>query len=111
LKLSVKEIVKSGVSVITTLGAKGVKIDFATDSNEIQSLVVKSVKIKKMVDPTGAGDAWRGGFVGALMDGKPLKECLVMGNVMASFAVETMGTVEYKADKKEVERRVKSLIG
>ena len=72
-------------------------------------ITVKAIKLRKVVDPTGAGDAWRGGFVGALISGKEIRECLVMGNVMASFAVETVGTVEYAAKREEIGKRVKSI--
>jgi len=127
LNMTVKEIVEAGVNVITTLGNKGVRYDglevIPTSSvvipakagiqskidNTFNHFVVKSIKLKKVVDPTGAGDAWRGGFVGALAAGKPIAECLIMGNVMASFAVQTVGTVEYQVNKAEIEKRVKTL--
>ncbi len=121
LKMSVVEIVKGGVNVITTLGEKGVKYDEVLNEemkkypNEKINIshkthaVVKAVRVRKVVDPTGAGDAWRGGFVGALVAGKSIRECLVMGNVMSSFAVQAMGTVEYKAERKEIEKRIKTL--
>lgn len=113
LKMTVVEIVEKGVNVIVTLGEKGVRYYGSTDSKKkshlFRQIKIKSVKLKKVVDPTGAGDAWRGGFVGALVAGKDIKECLVMGNVMASFAVECVGTVEYKVSKSEIERRSKSI--
>jgi len=105
LKMTVKEIVAAGVNVITTLGDKGVKYSGALN----EEIKFKSIKLKKVVDPTGAGDAWRGGFVGALSAGKSLDECLVMGNVMASFAVQAMGTVEYKVTNEEIKKRVQTL--
>jgi len=47
----------------------------------------------EVVDPTGAGDSFAGGFMGhvarkEVMDEKTLKEAVVYGNVMGSFAVE-----------------------
>lgn len=103
LGVSVKEMVGKGVNVITTLGEKGVRYEGS------ETMTIKAVKLKKVVDPTGAGDAWRGGFVGALSAGKPLAECLVMGNVMASFAVEHVGTVEYVVRATEAQKRIKSI--
>ena len=107
LDMSVNEIVRKGVNVITTLGDKGVHYYGSTDSVRIS---ISAYTVKKVVDPTGAGDAWRGGFVGALVSGKSLEECLVMGNVMASFAVESIGTVEYKVKAREIKKRIKILI-
>ncbi|MFZ2205884.1 MAG: PfkB family carbohydrate kinase [Microgenomates group bacterium] len=129
--MTVKELVDKGVNVITTLGGKGVKYeghsvipdlirdpekkDIRLDSdlhrNDIKkiSIIIKACRLRRVVDPTGAGDAWRGGFVGALAAGKPIKECLIMGNVMASFAVATVGTVEYTVTKAEIEKRIEML--
>jgi adenosine kinase len=116
LHITVRELVEKGVNVITTLGEKGVRYEgrdviptVAEGSQKQLKMAVKAFKVKKVVDPTGAGDAWRGGFVGALAAGQQLKDCLVMGNVMASFAVESVGTVEYKTTKEEIGRRIKTL--
>lgn len=109
IKLSVRKLTEMGVNVITTLGEKGVVCEGKFEGSKVQKSQVKSVKLKKVVDPTGAGDAWRGGFVGALVAGKPIQECLIMGNVMASFAVEHVGTVEYTTTKEDIARRMKTL--
>jgi sugar/nucleoside kinase (ribokinase family) len=49
--------------------------------------------LEAVVDPTGAGDSFAGGFMGALardggMDEAGLRRAVVYGSVMASFAVE-----------------------
>ncbi len=43
------------------------------------------------LDPTGAGDAYRAGFLVAYRKGYPLKECGRIGSTVASFAVEAIG--------------------
>ncbi|MEK7534686.1 MAG: PfkB family carbohydrate kinase [Patescibacteria group bacterium] len=57
-----------GKIIITTLGEKGSKI-------ESKGLVykIKSAKLKKVVDPTGAGDAYRAGFLAGLDRGFDVK--------------------------------------
>lgn len=50
----------------------------------------------EVVDPTGAGDSFAGGFVGHLVkkdkiDDKTLKESLIYGNILGSFAIERFG--------------------
>ena len=45
----------------------------------------------KVVDPTGAGDAFAAGFISAHLDGLPVKACLDRGVVTASFAIEALG--------------------
>ncbi len=52
--------------------------------------------LENIVDPTGAGDSFAGGFLGHIarkgkIDNKTLKEAVVYGNVMGSFAVEDFG--------------------
>ena len=42
-------------------------------------------------DPTGAGDAYRAGFLIAYTRGYPLVECGKIGATVASFAVQTIG--------------------
>lgn len=98
------EFLPIGVSVITTLGAKGVQ--YKEQKNTYHS---KAYKLNKIVDPTGAGDAWRAGFVAAISDKKSIEDSLKMGNVMASFAIEHYGTVNHKPRKAEILRRLKSL--
>ena len=62
-----------------------------------------------MIDPTGAGDAWRGGFVAGLLFGYSTEDCLKLGNVMASFAIEKYGTVNHRPTKKEIEKRLEKI--
>jgi sugar/nucleoside kinase (ribokinase family) len=49
--------------------------------------------LEKITDPTGAGDCFAGGFIGHLarrgsLDESLMREAVVYGNVMGSFAVE-----------------------
>jgi sugar/nucleoside kinase (ribokinase family) len=48
----------------------------------------------KVVDTTGAGDGYCGGFVTGLAAGRPLAECAAMGAVSASYVVEACGALE-----------------
>lgn len=108
LNLSVDHLVKKGIAVITTLGEKGVRYESKSQitNNKLQ---IKAFKVKKVIDPTGAGDAWRGGFIAGLVAGLTTKDCLKLGNVMASFAIESYGTVNHRPSKKEIQNRLKSL--
>ena len=47
------------------------------------------------MDPTGAGDAFRGGLIKGLVAGLPVKRAVQMGTVCAHYAVQTYGTQEY----------------
>ena len=57
--------------------------------------------LESVVDPTGAGDSFAGGFMGYLIASKSkdllndiqlLKESILMGNIMGTFAIEAFGT-------------------
>jgi sugar/nucleoside kinase (ribokinase family) len=45
----------------------------------------------KVIDPTGAGDAFAAGFISAHVEGLPVAACLDRGVVSASFAIEALG--------------------
>ena len=52
--------------------------------------------LDEIVDPTGAGDSFAGGFLGhiarkGVMDMATMKEAVIYGNVMGSFSVEDFG--------------------
>ena len=52
--------------------------------------------LDEIVDPTGAGDSFAGGFLGhiarkGVMDFATMKEAVIYGNVMGSFTVEDFG--------------------
>jgi sugar/nucleoside kinase (ribokinase family) len=48
-------------------------------------------KADRVVDPTGAGDAFAGGFLAGWLHGEPLERALERGIVSAGFAIEDWG--------------------
>ena len=63
-------------------------------------------------DPTGAGDAFAGGFLAAVVAGKPLPEALDQGIVSASFALEDWGARGLiNATREEAQRRLREWLG
>ncbi|MEE8604042.1 MAG: PfkB family carbohydrate kinase [Candidatus Aminicenantaceae bacterium] len=57
---------------------------------------------EEVVDPTGAGDSFAGGFLGYLdslssVNEKELRQAAVYGSVMASFAIEDFGIERFKS--------------
>ena len=67
--------------------------------------------LDEIVDPTGAGDSFAGGFLGhiarkGMMDFATMKEAVIYGNVMGSFAVEDFGIKRFLSiTKDDVENR------
>lgn len=78
-------------TVIITKGENGSEI-----YSENEKISVKAVKLKKIIDPTGAGDAYRAGLIKGLINGWPLKKTAQFASVVASYAVEKQGTQEHK---------------
>jgi adenosine kinase len=46
---------------------------------------------ERIVDPTGVGDAFRGGLMKGLALGLPHEVCLRLGSVAATYALEHLG--------------------
>ena len=63
----------------STILSKGTRVD------------VPAVVPHRIADPTGVGDAFRGGFMKGLASGKPLAECAQIGSVAATYALEHLG--------------------
>lgn len=76
--------------IVTTLGEDGSLI--CTLSQEVK---ISATRPSRVVDPTGAGDAYRAGLIKGLTMGKSLPDAARMGAVCASYAVECYGTQEH----------------
>ena len=88
-------------SITVTRAELGSKI--STQDGEIN---IPAVKPKIVVDPTGAGDAYRDGLISGLVQGKSIEYCARMGSVCASFAVECCGTQDYRFSPEEFSERL-----
>jgi ribokinase len=79
-------LLKKGVEIVAVkLGDRGC---YVTDGRE--SHLVEAFKVK-VVDTTGAGDAFCAGFLYGLISGKSLYECGRLGNFVASKCIIDMG--------------------
>ncbi|MDD1719459.1 MAG: carbohydrate kinase family protein [Methanoregulaceae archaeon] len=70
---------------VFTMGGQGSEIHAGGESEHVPALPVK------MADPTGAGDAYRAGFLTAYVRGFTPVDCCRVGTVTASFVVEKPG--------------------
>jgi adenosine kinase len=99
--LNKEDLKKRAKAIIVTLGEQGSQV-FLPDG-EIRIPVVKP---KKVEDPTGAGDAYRGGLISGMVRGMDIEQCARRGSVCASFAVECYGTQEYRFSPEEFDERL-----
>ena len=101
--LDKKELLQWTNYIIVTLGELGSRV--CAPDCEID---IPAIKPKKVVDPTGAGDAYRAGLIKGLIQCSNIEQSAKMGSVCASFAVECYGTQEYHFSLMEFEERLSS---
>jgi adenosine kinase len=88
--LDKKGLLKLTGVIITTLGEKGSVI-----SSSISDLHIPAATVKDVLDPTGAGDAYRSGLLKGIVAGRDIETSAKMGAVAAAYAVEKYGTQEH----------------
>ncbi|MDQ1748113.1 MAG: adenosine kinase [Frankiaceae bacterium] len=92
---------------VTTHGAEGVVIESAGGD----ALKVAVVPARGVADPTGVGDAFRGGFLTGRARGLGLEAAARLGCLMATLCVETVGTQEYAVDRDDALARLAEAYG
>lgn len=79
---------------VITRGAKGSSVEIAGEPR----LDIPVAREVARVDPTGVGDAYRAGFLAGLAWKLPLERCAQLGSLLATYAIEVVGTQEYRFD-------------
>lgn len=72
---------------------------------------VKAVTPDRIEDPTGVGDAFRGGFMTGLSMGAPYKVCAQMGSVAATYCLEHLGGTSHAYTMDEFKARYERHFG
>ena len=72
---------------------------------------VPAVPTDSVLDPTGAGDAFRGGFIKGLIEGQTLERSVQMASVCGHYAVQTYGTQEYSFTADEFRAKLEQHYG
>ncbi|MTK63561.1 MAG: carbohydrate kinase family protein [Methanobacterium sp.] len=86
--------------VVTTYGKDGSRIN---SENEIRIDAI----LRETVDPTGAGDSYRAGFLNAYLNGEDLEYCGKFASSVSSFIVEAEGCQTNVPDENMVKTRMK----
>ncbi|MBI4135803.1 carbohydrate kinase family protein [Candidatus Uhrbacteria bacterium] len=100
-----REMVNRVEALVTTLGEKGSTIEIRNSKFEIRGMKSKTsfqfpvssfkippAKPKNTSDPTGAGDAYRAGFIKGLLMGLPYDKVGKLAATVAAYTVEKYGT-------------------
>ena len=106
LKLRRKDLEKMTELLIITKGSLGSEIYYQN-----KKIIIPSAKPKVVVDPTGAGDAYRAGLIKGLMENWSLEKIGRLAGLVAVYAVEKYGTQEHKFSWKSLEARYKQNFG
>ena len=93
-------------TLVTTLGEQGTRL--RTGDGEI---VVPCVPTDNVVDPTGAGDAFRGGLILGLIRKDGLERAVQIGSACAHFVIQSQGTQEYRYTMDELEAALQRAYG
>jgi adenosine kinase len=80
---------------VVTLGAKGCAVYRAGEAG----VEVAAVPEEQKADPTGVGDAFRAGFLSGQAWGLGLERSAQVGNLLATYVLERIGTQEYDVDR------------
>jgi nucleoside kinase len=86
--------------LVNTIGPKGSII--CTKQGRVD---IPAVKPKRIVDTTGAGDAFRAGFFSGLYRGAKLREAAIIGATVSSFVIEDKGSLTNIPSWTQVEER------
>ena len=105
--LSEEEVLAQVGLRVTTLGQKGVEI-VGADGTSLHVPVVPEVA---KTDPTGVGDAFRGGFLTARSAGFSLERAAQLGSLVAVLVLETTGTQEWTLDRNTALVRLRGAYG
>ena len=66
---------------------------------------VKAITPHRIIDPTGVGDAFRGGLMKGMACDKSFRECAQLGTVAATYALEHLGGQSHAYTMKEFSER------
>ena len=107
---------KNGIKKILTMGPKYLIMKKGEYGSTLYSdnmeFFCPSFKVKKVIDPTGAGDSFAGAFAGHLAESnsytfESISSALIYANAVASFCVEKFGIENMlNISKDEIDKRI-----
>ncbi len=101
-----EQIVSKVPTIVVTFGAKGSDIITAAGTTHVEACPAQA-----LVDPTGAGDAYRAGYIKGMLMGFPAEQCARLASVVAAYVVETYGTQTHHFTLEDVKDRYKKTYG
>jgi ribokinase len=103
-KVAANALLDKGVgTAVITLGEAG-----ALFHNRQISEMIPAIAVEKVLDTTGAGDAFNGNFAASLARGADPLDAVRFANAAAGLSVTRMGTAPAMPERKETEERLQN---
>ncbi len=103
---SLEQIASRVSALVVTLGARGSLIHAGGDRLEIEP-----VEASTAVDPTGCGDAFRGGLLYGIAQGLDWQTSGRIASLMGSIKIASHGTQNHRATRAEIDARFREAFG
>jgi adenosine kinase len=100
------EILKRVSMLVVTLGEHGSRVVVGGEELRVPAVVPRRIE-----DPTGVGDAFRGGFMKGMAFGASPLVCAQLGSVAATYALEHLGGQSHAYSAAEFRERYQSHFG
>lgn len=91
--------------LVVTLGDQGAEVISGGETERIPVIPANAI------DPTGAGDAFRGGLIKGLAQGVGIRRAVQMGTVCGYFVVQVEGTQTYRYTLDEYQAKLREAFG
>jgi adenosine kinase len=106
---SLNEVKAQVATLVVTLAEKGSMI--YTDFGQGETIAIPPAQPQRIANPTGAGDAYRGGFFAAWAKALPYELCGRVGSLAAAYALEHLGPIDHKFTPDEFAARYEQNFG
>ena len=104
--MSKEDILGNVEFMVVTLGEKGAMIYNGADEHK-----VAAVQTGNIADPTGVGDAFRGGFLTGLSRGWDWETCGKLGALAATYCLEAEGPQDHAYTREDFVKRFRENFG
>ncbi len=106
LKIQESQLLDQTQYVITTLGEKGSQI-----KNKKETIAITAAKASTVLDPTGAGDAYRAGLIKGMIAGWSLEVSCRFAGVISAYAIEAYGCQSHIISFEQAKERYRQNFG
>ena len=100
------DILQRAEHLVVTRGEHGSSVFHGQERSDVPAVIPV-----RIADPTGVGDAYRGGFMKGLASGASLQTCAELGSVAATFALEHLGGTSHSYTRGEFQARYEQHFG